>query len=446
MPSFAIVDIETTGSKLSKDKITEIAIIHSDGQSIQDKYTSLIHPEKPVPYFITKLTGINNTMLSDAPKFYEVAKEIIRWTENRILVAHNVRFDYSFLKKEFNELAYNYNRKTLCTANFARKIMKGHASYSLGKLCHDLNISLTNHHRALSDAKACCELLHLLIKKDKKENHAYLDKKLTERKSLPGHMARKEMDKLPECPGVYFFYNKNKELIYVGKSKNIKQRVWDHMGIDLKSRKEILFKNEIKTVDFEKTGTELIALLYESYCIKKYKPRYNYRGRKRYYPYGIYLSKDKEGYLFLDFRSKHNQKEEPIIEMGSKASGESFIENFYAKHSLNQNHLTHANPQIKKLKQELYNLKFNETLKAYNYPDPNLLIISKGRHEDESSFILIKNGDYRGFGFLNKNFEFKTTKDLIFFLNDETETKDSKAILLSYLRKNKPKQDQWIHF
>ena len=160
---FAVIDIETTGISHKHGKITEVAIYLHNGIEITDSFISLINPEQDIPYFITKLTGIDNHMVENAPKFYEVAKKIVELTAGRVFVAHNATFDYKFIKEEFKRLGYNYSRKTLCTVKMARKLLPGHSSYSLGKICSDLDITIDGRHRAGGDALATVKLLEILL-------------------------------------------------------------------------------------------------------------------------------------------------------------------------------------------------------------------------------------------------------------------------------------------
>ena len=169
---YVIVDIETTGSVATQDRITEIAIFKHDGKKIVDQYSTFVNPERSIPPFISKLTGITDEMVKDAPKFFEIAKDIIEFTTDCVFVAHNVNFDYSFIKKEFNYLSYNYMRKTLCTVRLSRKLLPGHTSYSLGKLSKALNIELPKalRHRAIGDAKATAEIFTLLMNVNEQTN------------------------------------------------------------------------------------------------------------------------------------------------------------------------------------------------------------------------------------------------------------------------------------
>jgi len=161
---YAIIDIETTGGSYLNGKITEIAILHFNGYEVTDKFVTLINPEMPIPWFVRKLTGIDDRMVANAPKFYEVADKIDAFTENKIFVAHNIGFDYSYVKQEFAYLGHIFERKKLCTVKLSRKIVPNLPSYSLGKLCDSLNIQVFDRHRAEGDATATALLMrHLLM-------------------------------------------------------------------------------------------------------------------------------------------------------------------------------------------------------------------------------------------------------------------------------------------
>ena len=175
---YAIIDIETTGQSAAKGKITEIAIYVHNGYEIIDSFSSLINPECYIPGFITSLTGIDNEMVRNAPKFYEVARQIVEITQDKIFVAHNVSFDYKFIQEEFKRLGYDYQRKTMCTVRMGRKYLPGYRSYSLGKICDDLGISIIGRHRAAGDAFATTKLFEIILSR----------KVLKETKQPPGQL------------------------------------------------------------------------------------------------------------------------------------------------------------------------------------------------------------------------------------------------------------------
>lgn len=175
---FAIIDIETTGNSHKFGQITEIAIYQHNGIEITGSFSSLVKPDMDIPLFITRLTGISNEMVKNAPRFYEIARQIVEMTAGRTFVAHNVHFDYKFLKEEFKRLGYDFNRKTLCTVQLSRKLLPGYKSYSLGKLCAEKGIVINGRHRAAGDALATAKLFELLLQENEKRNNSQALKRL----------------------------------------------------------------------------------------------------------------------------------------------------------------------------------------------------------------------------------------------------------------------------
>lgn len=162
---FAIIDIETCGGKFEfrKGRITEICILIHDGLQVVEKFSTLVNPECYISPFFTNLTGISNEMVAKAPKFHEIAPTIIKLTESRTFVAHNVSFDYNFIRDEFASLGYEYQREKLCTVKLSRKLIPGKKTYSLGPLCESMGISNNARHRAEGDAVATAQLFDILL-------------------------------------------------------------------------------------------------------------------------------------------------------------------------------------------------------------------------------------------------------------------------------------------
>lgn len=169
---FTVIDIETTGNSYKFGSITEIAVVSFNGNEITDVFESLVNPGIDIPLPITRLTGITNQMVKGAPFFYEIARTIVELTASKIFVAHNVTFDYKFIQQEFSRLGFDFQRKKICTVQMSRKLIPGHPSYSLGKLCGDLGISVENRHRALGDAMATTQLLKMLLEKNSRATEA----------------------------------------------------------------------------------------------------------------------------------------------------------------------------------------------------------------------------------------------------------------------------------
>lgn len=269
---YAVVDVETTGGKYNEEGITEIAIFRFDGNTIVDQFISLINPERPIQPFVANLTGINENMLRNAPKFYEVAKRIVEITEDCTLVAHNASFDYRMLCTEFNRLGFNYERPSLCTVALSKQLIPEQASYKLGKLVRSLGIPLSDRHRAAGDARATVKLLKLLLDKDSSKT---IVKKVLHTKAQ-NQVTRKFLnlvDQVKPVTGVYYLHNQNGDVIYIGKSTNMRKRVNQHFTG--KSRKALKIQLETHSISTEETGSELIALLKEVDEIRLHKPKHN---------------------------------------------------------------------------------------------------------------------------------------------------------------------------
>ena len=302
---YAILDIETTGGQFNEEGITEIAIYKFDGHEVIDQFISLVNPEIPIQPFVVKLTGINNAMLQSAPKFFEIAKRIIEITNDCVIVAHNASFDYRILRTEFRRLGYDFESRTLCTVELSKRLLPEQPSHSLGKLVRALGIPMADRHRASGDALATIKLFKILLEKDLEKEIVKDFIKLEFEKGI----APKLLDivaGLPSKTGIYYIHNEKGNLIYIGKSRNIKKRVNQHFtGTSTKCKK---IQAEVFTVTYDETGSELIALLKESEEIKINKPIYNRAQRKSIFQFALYAEKDTNGYINLKLQKADGRK------------------------------------------------------------------------------------------------------------------------------------------
>ncbi len=445
---YAIIDIETTGGKFDEEGITEIAIYKFDGHVVVDQFISLINPEKPIQPFVVKLTGINSAMLRSAPKFYEVAKRIIEITEDCTFVAHNVGFDYRVVQKEFQRLGYSFKRNTLCTVELSRKLIPGMESYSLGKLVRSLGIPIADRHRASGDAMATVKLFQLLLRKDVEKNIVTSLVKSTQAKGLSPKLLD-IVESLPEKVGVYYIHNEKGDVIYIGKSKNIKKRINQHFtGTSRKAKKMQL---EVYTVTFELTGNELIALLKESQEIKINKPIYNVKQRKSILPWRLYLIKTSEGYDALRLLKADGRRKE-ITSFESFQEGKNALFRITEQYQLCQkiNGLYETNEAcfsykikqclgacVSKEETETYNTRVEQFLEKNEFTHQNMVIIDKGKTIEEKSAVLIENGMYKGFAFFDLNYQINKIEVLQNILIPMQHNRDTKAIIQQYIRKNK---------
>jgi len=445
---YSVVDIETTGNGYKGQKITEISIFIFDGEKIIDEFTSLVNPEQKIPYFITNLTGITEAMVRTAPKFYEIAKKVAEITKDTVFVAHNVNFDYNIIRDEFKSLGFDFKRKKLCTVRLSRKIIPGLASYSLGNICSAEGIEIAARHRAKGDAEATVELFRRLIKRDQKFTiNSFLNAKSREA-TLPPLLDKQVVDRLPERHGVYYFKNAQKEVIYVGKANNIKQRVISHFYD--KKKKERTMCLETADISYTETGSELIALLHESSEIKHLYPKFNRAQRKAGEAVGLFSYEDQKGILHLAF-NRLKLTPNPIMKFYSMAACRSTLEKIcsafelcpkYCHLQTNVNTCFHYQLQqcrgicSEKETIESYNKRVHKAIKSLGLQTDNLVITENGRNDKELGFVLILNGIYQGFGYVDKKLEFNSLEDYLAHINPQKDNRDVQRILKSYLSKN----------
>jgi DNA polymerase III subunit epsilon len=448
---YAIIDIETTGGSSRLEKITEIAIYLHDGNQVTGEYSSLVNPERNIPYFITNLTGISNEMVENAPRFYEIAKEIVELTEGRTFVAHNARFDYSFIRQEFKSLGFNYKRSILDTVALSRKLFPGHKSYSLGNICKDLKIQINGRHRAAGDAHATVRLFEMLLKKDREVSG---NKSLLLRNSRVSKLHPKldilKIESIPEEPGIYYFYNERGDVIYIGKSRNLFQRINTHLSNNTTNR-SMEMRDLIADIDWETTGSELIALLKESAEIKANKPVYNRAQRRTGFQWGIFSSTDKNGYINFRY-GQLNDDESPVSVFTSKEKARSKLTTLVEVYGLCQKlsglyetdgACFHYQVGIckgaccgKEAAAE-YNERAYKANEEFVFKRSNFFIIDKGHCDDERCAVKIVNGKYCGYGYFNINdmgFGLCAVHDCIIPSADNS---DIHAILRQYLKNNK---------
>lgn len=444
---YAIVDIETNGGV----KITEISIFIFDGVNVVDEFTTLVNPQCHIPPRITSLTGINSLMVSQSPKFYEIAKKVYEITEDCIFVAHNVNFDYGIIGKEFNELGLTYKRKKLCTVRLSRKLLPNKKSYSLGNLCLSEGITITDRHRARGDVEATVTLFKKLLKLDALHDDEVINSFLKPRSreaTLPPLLAKNVFDELSEKHGVYYFWNEEKEVIYVGKANNIKQRVLSHFYD--KKKKEITMCMATANITYEETGNELLALLLESAEIKRIYPKFNRAQRRTSESFGLFAYEDRKGIIHLAWNTL-KLVPDPIIKFYTGAEARSFMERLcevfelcpkYCNLQTNVSSCFHY--QIKKCKgvcrgdetSEIYNKRVQAAIQSVSFQTDNFILKEVGKNKGEFSYVLVLNSLYKGYGYLKNSKEELSIEDYLAAIISQKDTRDVNRILQGYIKKN----------
>ncbi|MFV8271126.1 exonuclease domain-containing protein [Flavobacterium sp. GT2N3] len=445
---YAILDIETTGGQFNEEGITEIAIYKFDGHEVVDQFISLVNPEIPIQPFVVKLTGINNAMLQSAPKFFEVAKRIIEMTNDCVIVAHNASFDYRILRTEFRRLGYDFEARTLCTVELSKKLLPEQPSHSLGKLVRALGIPMADRHRASGDALATVKLFKILLEKD-------LEKEIVKdfiKLEIEKGIAPKLLDivaGLPAKTGIYYIHNVKGDLIYIGKSRNIKKRINQHFtGTSIKCKK---IQAEVFTVTYDETGSELIALLKESEEIKINKPIYNRAQRKSIFQLALYAEKDEKGYINLKLQKADGRKKE-ITSFTSLQEGKNTLFSITSHYNLCQKltglYVSKTNCFQYSIKEcdgacigavspDEYNARVLSFIEKNSFENQNMILIDRGRTISERSAVLIENGIYKGYAFYDLNYQINNIEILRNIIIPMQNNRDTKNIIQGHIRKNK---------
>jgi len=419
---YAIVDIETTGGYASANGITEISVFIHDGKRVVKHFETLIDPQQHIPNYITALTGIDNAMVAGAPVFDEIADTLFDILNDKVFVAHNVNFDYSFIKHQFKQSGYDLVVKKLCTVRLGRKVFPGLPSYSLGNLCRSLKIKIENRHRAGGDAKATVKLFDHMLANGAQLHIDQMLRRTSAEQWLPLHLEKTMIDKLPTKPGIYYFHNSKDKIIYVGKAVNLKKRVSSHFTHNDPDPKRQNFIRTIHKVTYKLCATELEAIVLESTEIRRLWPRYNKSQKQPQQKYALYSFMDNNGYIRLAIDKK--KKNIPLLySFNLLTEGLSLLKKMTEEFQLNEKLcFLDKTAFSKKEKKELeppviYNEKIKKALDALADKLPTFALVDEGITAEEKLCILIERGSFWGMGYLPSSFAIVSTGELKNFLN-----------------------------
>lgn len=387
-------------------------------------------------------------MLKNAPKFYEVAKRIVEITEDCIIVAHNSSFDYRILRTEFKRLGFPFMRKTLCTVELSQQLIPDMESYSLGKLARALGIPMSDRHRANGDAMATVKLFKMLLYKDVNKTIIKDAVKIEQKPKIASNLID-IIDQLPSDTGVYYIHDANGNIIYIGKSNNIRKRISQHFTQTNSKSKKIQL--QVAAVTYEKTGSELIALLKESEEIKTNKPIHNRTLKQSKFTQGLYSFIDKNGYV--NFKINQIRKEhKPITTFTNRQSGISFMNRMVETYKLcdklcglDQTETSCFKYRLKTCRGACvleetpldYNKRANAIIQINSYDNKDMILIDKGREIHEKSVILIEEGIFKGIGFFDLNHQINNKDILTSLITPMQNNRDTQHIIQSYMRRNK---------
>lgn len=436
------------------ERITEIAIVVHDGEKVVQTFSTLLNPERSIPRQITQITGITDQMVARAPKFFEVAKQIVQLTEGKIFVAHNVNFDYSFVREEFARLGYDFNRRQLCTVRLSRKVFPGLPSYSLSNLKQHFQIHADKSHRALDDTLATTQLFEkILAEQEGKQNIRSLVNLGVKETKLPPNITLERLHAIPESCGVYYFHDAAGHVIYVGKSLNIRKRLFEHFA-DQTPKGEKL-RVGVAELSWEVTGSELVALLHESAEIKRLQPAINRAQRARQYAAAIFAYTDLQGYRCLVFGKntvKNAKNLELVAEYPKPDNARNYLQSLVYQHEL-CHRLCHLDSSeqacfhynIKKCfgacigeeSPEDYNVRVEAAVaKISRRLSGSFFYVDKGRTEGEVSIVGVKEGRYMGFGYVNSEEGDRSVDELLECLSTTFPDPDAGRIILGFVEKH----------
>ncbi|MCB9187944.1 MAG: GIY-YIG nuclease family protein [Flavobacteriales bacterium] len=395
---FAIVDIETTGSQYGPDRITEIGVVITDGVKELHRFETLVNPQARIPKFITHLTGISEEMVADAPVFEEIADNLNELLGGRIFVAHNVNFDYKIVKDHMERSGFSIPSKRLCTVRLSRKIIPGYPSYSLGKLTASLGFSHQNAHRAMGDAEVTAELFHLLFDRNTGEIESAL-KANSKEATLPANLPKENYEKLPDQPGVYYFHDAKGKVIYIGKAKNLKKRVTSHFTGKHHLSKRGFLEN-IFDVSYELTGNEVVASLLEDAEIKHYWPEFNRSQKSQIVKFGVYHYQDQGGNLRLGI-NKISGHYKGIMQFPTLSKARNWLLDKIEDYRLNPSLCGMSHFDAEDISYEEHHENLKKLLREFLALEETIVWKGRGRDSNEEAFVLMENGIYRGYGFVD---------------------------------------------
>ena len=409
---YAIVDIETTGGYAASNGIKEIAIFVHDGLKIIDRFETLINPQQTIPYFIQTMTGITNEMVANAPSFEEVAAQLFAILNDKVFIAHNVNFDYSFLKHQLQQCGYELNAKKLCTVRLTRKVFAELPSYSLGNICRSLQIPIENRHRAGGDARATVQLFEMLLRNNAQPHIEQFLKKSSKEQYLPLHLPKEQIEKLPRKPGVYYFRNQKGKVIYVGKAKSLKNRVSSHFTHNGASRQKQEFIRNVHDISYQLCGTELMAAVLEETEIKRLWPIYNTSRKQVSLQYGLYVFEDQRGYarLAIERKRKHLR---PVHTFGLLWEGYRLLWKMIERHQLSPRLcFVDKTKEMGELTEQydepvVYNLRVEQALQTLYQELPTFAVLGEGVEDGQQSCLLIEKGKFYGMGYVSREMKMK---------------------------------------
>lgn len=432
MHQFAIVDIETTGGNARFNGITEIAIVLVDGNEIVGQFTTLVNPQMPIQPFVQHMTGITDKLVSTAPVFKDVAHQVYNLIKDRVFVAHNVNFDYSFVKHQLQEEGFLIDLPKICTVRLSRKVFLGLPKYGLGSLSKHFEIENKARHRAMGDAMALYEIFTKILASPK--GVAEIEKLTKKRRAaqyLPPNLNLSSLEHIPSLPGVYYFYNKKQKIIYIGKAINLKKRISSHFSNNKISKQKQDFLRDIYNIEYTTCSSDLMAAVVESVEIKKYWPIYN-KSQKHYEKqFGIYNFFDNAGYHRLAIDNK-KKIVKPLLQVSALHQARNVLQVWAKEYDIHPYLFFLSKEAPEKLpSQKKHNKKIEKLTTELLQTKTTYLV-----HDGTGSYFLINEGILYGYCQLKTEDLKLPISELLTFFTPITYNNVAQSLVLQYAQQN----------
>ncbi len=464
--TLTILDMEFTGGRPRRDRIVELAMVRIVDGEIVDQFYSVINPgeEVRIKDFLFSLVQFDRPTLEAAPTFGELTEQIIDFSKDSILVGFNIRRQYALLRQECKRTDHKLNLKQIDLTHILNEKLPVEQAKSLTALCRFYAIPF-NHQVAnlLERCKAVAQIALKLLDDTVLPTNQRQLRSLSLATKFPPNLPPEKVEELPNATGIYYFLNHKGQIIYLGKSKAIRTRILSHFNTDLESAHKQKMKKDIYDIQYRITGSELIALLYESDEIKRFMPRYNRAQRRKKYRFGIYIEPNEAGYLCLKLDYLQLGKT-PLVKFTSRWGSIQFLLNTAIRYGFSLELLgiqafekwfetsgfEEADFDLEEpMSVAAHNTCVEELIRFYSYPHPNMLIVEPGTHENEMAIILIEENQYKGYTYLaqdkapqSENGQLSTFEKLTILpkvrknLIPFRENPDVQGIIRRYLRKN----------
>lgn len=438
--------METTGLHAGRHAITEMAVVNFDGKNISECFHTLIDPEQRIPLQVVRYNGITERMLAGAPAWPAVMDAIEELTAGRVLVAHNAHFDYTFLREAFLQQGRTFERRVLCTLQWHRRLFPRVASCTLPALCRRYGIDTGTPHRALSDAMAVVHLFRKLSEHDQ----GWLQHWLNRRRPhllLPPHLPAEQLHHLPDSPGIYYLLDHRQRILYIGKARNLRQRIWQHFISGSSTRLQTALMTRIAGLQVWPCGSELLALLLEASEIRRHYPPFNKALKRADQAIGLVSYADAKGYLRLAL-SHVKAGDRPLAAWPAQEDARRDLSRIVEEY--------HLCPRLAGLQRAsapcsdyaagrcdgacadalapaTYNLRVLRAVAALDRQLFSGLIITDGRTDQEHGVVAMCRGYCLGFGFVPRHCEL-TFADVCTYLQPVANRADTLRIIGWFIR------------